>query len=292
MIVKEIRSYVPKTSYSNDDLAKYMDTSDEWIVKRTGIESRNWAEETIEEMAMNCLDKLENRNFDAIIVTSMSTINSAPSLSSICAKHLNLTDCMCIDLNAACSGFVYGAEVAEGLLATGFENVLVCSVEKMSSIVDLHDRSTAILFGDGASSIVFTRGGYDLQFKYNKTAHENHALEKKEGEYLKMEGQTVFKFATGTIAEALGAYGDLSDIDWFVFHQANKRIIDNIVRKFKIDTEKVVINIEKIANTSSASIPIALTDVNVLDGQKVLMVGFGAGLSTGSVVYKHKESNE
>ncbi|WOO88114.1 beta-ketoacyl-ACP synthase 3 [Mollicutes bacterium LVI A0039] len=287
MKVIEIKSYVPSSPYTNDDLAKYMDTSNEWIVKRTGIESRNWTEDPIEVMAEKCLSQLVFRDFDAIIVTTMSTINSAPSLSGVCAKYLGINDCMCIDLNAACTGFVYGAQVAEGLLKSGFKNVLLLSIEKMSSIIDLTDRSTAILFGDGACATVLSHGGNDLRFKYNYTTHENEALIKNQGEYLKMEGQTVFKFATTTISNALAAYGDLSDIDYFVFHQANKRIIDNVTRKFKIDRDKVIINIEKIANTSSASIPIALSDLVLKPGEKVMMVGFGAGLSTGCIVYEH-----
>lgn len=287
MKIEEIKSYVPNNPYTNDDLAKYMDTSNEWIVKRTGIESRNWTDETIVEMANKCIDKLENRDIDAIIVTTMSALDSAPSLSSMVSKQLGINDCMCIDLNAACSGFVYGFEVAEGLLSTGFKRVLILSIEKMSSIIDKEDRSTAILFGDGASCVVMTNGGNDLEFKYNHTNHDNLALVKEDNDYLKMDGQAVFKFATKTIAAALDSYGDISDIDFFVFHQANKRIINNIVKKYKIEESKVVINIEKIANTSSASIPIALSELTLERGDKVMMVGFGAGLSTGAVVYQH-----
>lgn len=287
MKIIEIKSYVPDYPWTNDDLAEYMDTSDEWIVKRTGIESRNWTEETIEEMASNCLSRLDNVEVDAIIVTTMSTIDSAPSLSSQCAKILGQENTMCIDLNAACSGFVYGMEVAEGLLATGFNRVLLLSIEKMSSVIDKHDRSTAILFGDGACATVLESGGNLLTNKYNHTSPDNEALIKHEGSYLQMDGQAVFKFATKTVADALTAYGDINDIDWFVFHQANRRIIDNVIRKFKIDKSKVIINIEKVANTSSASIPIALSNVDLKTGNKVMMIGFGAGLSTGSVVYKH-----
>lgn len=287
MKIEEIKSYVPNNPYTNDDLAKYMDTSNEWIVKRTGIESRNWTDETIATMASRCVSKLDNTNIDAIIVTTMSTLDSAPSLSSMVSKELGVNDCMCIDLNAACSGFVYGFEVAEGLLSTGFKRVLILSIEKMSSIIDKEDRSTAILFGDGASCVVISPGGNNLQFKYNHTNHDNQSLVKNENDYLKMDGQAVFKFATKTIASALDSYGDISDIDWFVFHQANKRIINNIVKKYKIEESKVVINIEKIANTSSASIPIALSELKLKAGDKVMMVGFGAGLSTGAVVYQH-----
>lgn len=287
MIISEIKSYVPDNPYTNDDLAKYLDTSNEWIVKRTGIESRNWTEESIESMATKCLEKLDDLEVDAIIVTSMSSLNSAPSLSSVCAKYLKLSDCMCIDLNAACTGFVYAMQVAEGLLSTGFNKVLILSVEKMSSIVDLNDRSTAILFGDGAAATVVKSGGNEISFKYNYTNHENQSLTKFGDEHLKMDGQTVFKFATQTIATALDNYGNLDDINWFVFHQANKRIINNIIRNYDIDESKVVINIEKVANTSSASIPIALSTVALKPGDKVMMIGFGAGLSTGCIVYEH-----
>lgn len=287
MKIVEIKSYVPDTPYTNDDLAKYMDTSNEWIVKRTGIESRNWTDETIEEMARKCISQIETKEVDAIIVTSMSSIDSAPSLSAKCTKYIGGEHSMCIDLNAACSGFVYGFEVAEGLLATGFKRVLLLSIEKMSSVIDVNDRSTAILFGDGACATILEAGGNNLLFKYNRTTPDDSVLIKSKGEYLKMDGQAVFKFATKTVAECLEAYGNIEDIDWFVFHQANKRIIGNIIRKFKIDNSKVIINIEKIANTSSASIPLALSELKLEPGDKVMMVGFGAGLSTGCVVYEH-----
>lgn len=287
MKVVEIKSYVPAKPYTNHDLAKYMDTSDAWIVKRTGIESRNWTLETIEEMAEACLRQLSQTAVDGIIVTTMSAVNTAPSLSSMCAKYIGVEDCMCIDLNAACTGFVYAMEVAEGLLATGFKRILVLSIEKMSSIIDLNDRSTAILFGDGACGVVLEGGGNKLTSKFNRTNPDDQSLVKKEGQYLAMDGQAVFKFATKTVTEVLSNYGDLSDIDWFIFHQANKRIIDNVTRKFKIDNDKVVINIQKVANTSSASIPIALSSLELKQGDKVMMIGFGSGLSTGSIVYEH-----
>lgn len=287
MIISEIKSYIPNSRYTNDDLAKYLDTSDEWITSRTGIKARSWTDMTIEQMAIHCLDKLSTRDFDAIIVTSMSTLNSAPSLSAVCSAHLGCDDCMCIDLNAACSGFVYAMQVAEGLVNTGFKQVLILSAEKMSSIIDKDDRSVAILFGDGACATVINSGGNDLCFKANQTNADNQALVKSAGGYLQMEGQAVFKFATKAIASCLSQYGDLSDIDWFVFHQANIRIINNVIRKYKLDPRKVVINIEQVANTSSASIPIALADVPLTQGDKVMMIGFGAGLSTGSIVYKH-----
>lgn len=287
MRIEQIATYIPDNPVSNDDLSKVMDTSDEWIVKRTGIKSRNWANESILEMTNKVLAKLETTEFDAIIVTTMSNLNIAPSLSSMCAKNLSLTDCMCIDLNAACSGYVYGLNVAEGLLATGFQNVLLLSVEKMSSIIDKSDRATAILFGDGAVATVLSDKGNKLIHKYNQTNNDNLSLTKFEDEYLKMDGQAVFKFATKTIGDCIANYGPIDNIDYFVFHQANKRIIDNVVRKYKIEKSKVVMNLEHVANTSSSSIPLALSDVELKTGDTVMMIGFGAGLSSGCLVYKH-----
>ncbi len=285
--VTEIQTYVPPTAVTNDQLSSYMDTSDEWITKRTGIKSRHWEEYEIDWMAKQLVDKLQTRDFDVIIATSMSNTNIAPSLSSQCAKFLDLTDCMCIDLNAACSGFVYAMNVAEGLLATGNKRVLIVSIEKMSDVIDKADRATAILFGDGAAATVIEAGGSDLEFKYNRTNNDNLSLTKMDGEYLKMDGQAVFKFATKTVTNAIEAYGDIDNIDYFVFHQANKRIIDNVIRKFKIDQKKVIINLEHVANTSSASIPLALDELVLKTGDRVMMVGFGAGLSSGAIVYKH-----
>ncbi len=285
--VTEIQTYVPPKAVTNDQLSSYMDTSDEWITKRTGIKSRHWEECEIDWMAKQLVDKLKTRDFDVIIATSMSNTNIAPSLSSQCAKFLDLTDCMCIDLNAACSGFVYAMNVAEGLLATGNQRVLIVSIEKMSDVIDKADRATAILFGDGAAATVIEAGGSDLEFKYNRTNNDNLSLTKMDGEYLKMDGQAVFKFATKTVTNAIEAYGDICNIDYFVFHQANKRIIDNVIRKFKIDQKKVIINLEHVANTSSASIPLALDELVLKTGDRVMMVGFGAGLSSGAIVYKH-----
>lgn len=285
--VTEIQTYVPPNAVTNDQLSSYMDTSDEWITKRTGIKSRHWEECEIDWMAKQLVDKLQTRDFDVIIATSMSNTNIAPSLSSQCAKFLDLTDCMCIDLNAACSGFVYAMNVAEGLLATGNKRVLIVSIEKMSDVIDKADRATAILFGDGAAATVIEAGGSDLEFKYNRTNNDNLSLTKMDGEYLKMDGQAVFKFATKTVTNAIEAYGDIDNIDYFVFHQANKRIIDNVIRKFKIDQKKVIINLEHVANTSSASIPLALDELVLKTGDRVMMVGFGAGLSSGAIVYKH-----
>ncbi len=285
--VTEIQTYVPPNAVTNDQLSSYMDTSDEWITKRTGIKSRHWEEYEIDWMAKQLVDKLQTRDFDVIIATSMSNTNIAPSLSSQCAKFLDLTDCMCIDLNAACSGFVYAMNVAEGLLATGNKRVLIVSIEKMSDVIDKADRATAILFGDGAAATVIEAGGSDLEFKYNRTNNDNLSLTKMDGEYLKMDGQAVFKFATKTVTNAIEAYGDIDNIDYFVFHQANKRIIDNVIRKFKIDQKKVIINLEHVANTSSASIPLALDELVLKTGDRVMMVGFGAGLSSGAIVYKH-----
>ncbi len=287
MKVTEIQTYVPVNSISNEKLSETMETSDEWITKRTGIKNRFWETEDIEQMVLQLIQKLQSREFDVIIATSMSNLNIAPSLSSQCAKYLNLTDCMCIDLNSACTGFVYALNVDEGLLMSGSKRALVVSVEKMSEVIDKGDRSTAILFGDGAAATVLESGGHNLEFKYNRTNNDNLSLTKKSGEYLKMDGQAVFKFATKTITQALEAYGDISDIDYFVFHQANKRIIDNVIRKYKIDKSKVIINLEKLANTSSASIPLALNEVDLKSGDKVMMIGFGAGLSSGALVYKH-----
>lgn len=294
MKIEKIVRYLPPQVYTNDDLAKIMDTSDEWIEKRTGIKERRWSDVSIEDMTAMCLDQYDNQvKLDGIIATSMSTINNAPSLSAQVAKYLNQTDTMCIDLNAACSGFVYGLQVANGLLLTGMKNVLIVASEKMTNIIDKTERGTAILFGDGVCAVLVTASEKEsITNFYAKTLGENQSLVKKANGYLEMDGPAVFKFATNALYDCLKttiAQGvDLKTIDYFVFHQANKRIINNVVRKYQLDASKVTINIEKFANTSSASVPLALSEIDLKHGDKVLMIGFGAGLSYGSLLYTHE----
>lgn len=291
-IVKIVR-YLPSNVVTNDDLAKVMDTSDEWIEKRTGIKQRRWSDDSIEEMTAKCLDKYENVvKLDAIVATSMSTVNSAPTLSAQVAKYLNQTNTMCIDLNAACSGYVYALQVVNGLLKTGMKNILIISSEKMTNIIDKTERGTAILFGDGVcATLVEANEKESISNFYSKTLSENQSLVKRADGFLEMDGPAVFKFATNALYDCLKqtmANGiDLKDIDYFVFHQANKRIINNVVRKYELDPAKVTINIEKYANTSSASVPIALSEIDLQPGDRVLMIGFGAGLSYGSLLYEH-----
>ncbi len=287
MKIKEIKKYIPNKQLTNDDLSRFLDTSDEWITKRTGIKTRYWTEQTIEEMTKKCVKQLKGENYDAILVTSMSTLNTAPSLSSKCAEYLKQQDCLCLDLNGACTGFVYAMQVANGLFATGFNNILIVSAEKMSSIIDKEDRSTAILFGDGVCAVSLVNSSSKFIKVANKIEHRNDALTKLEDQHLHMNGQAVFKFATKTVCECLDKYEYLNEIDYFVFHQANIRIINNIKKKYKIANEKVITNLEKYANTSSVSIPLALQEIDLQIGDKVMMVGFGAGLCTSAIVYEH-----
>lgn len=299
MRIKQMSSYLPEMVVTNLDLEKRLDTSDEWITKRTGIKSRYVAEESIEQMAISAVKDIDIRNVDCIIVTTMSNLDVAPSLSSKVASHYGLSNCMCFDLNAACTGYVYGMITANSLLNTvDFKQVLVINCEKMSNIVDSNDRSTAILFGDAAVATLFEKTNEpSLSGVYYKSVADQNDLVCNKGEMLTMNGQSVFKFATKAICDAIEsslekANLNVGEIDYFVFHQANKRIIDSAVRKYKLNKEKVISNIERVANTSSASVGLALSEVNLKDGDRAMLIGFGAGLAYGSVIYTHKENNE
>ncbi len=294
LMIKETIPYLPEQVITNDDLAKIVDTSDEWIVKRTGIKQRYYESSSQEQMLDKLLAKIKPLTYDAIIVTTMSNLNSAPTLSNYLATRLNVPNALCFDLNAACSGFVYAMLVANGLLASDQANrVLIVSIERMSNIVDQMDRSTVVLFGDGACATIVEKSQTSkLISSHVGNCPDEDDLVCRAGGYLKMNGQSVFKFATKTIALCLDqllekSELDIDEVDYFVFHQANIRIINNVIKKYKLDPKRVVINVDRFANTSSASIPLALSELQLKAGDRVAMIGFGAGLSYGAALYEH-----
>jgi 3-oxoacyl-[acyl-carrier-protein] synthase-3 len=305
---------VPDRVVTNDDLAELVETNDEWIVARTGIHERRLA--VPGELAMSDLalpaarDALAQADVppadvDLLIMATVTPDMAFPSTSALIADALGSTDAAAYDLSAGCTGFMYAIAQAYGMIAAGLsEKALVIGGDVLSSILDWTDRSTLVLFGDGAGAVVMertSRGGF-LGFELGADGGGGDSLwlpgsgsRKFENpdRFVKMNGREVFKFATRvmvTSAQAILERCELSmdDVDVYVPHQANIRIIDHAARKLGIPREKIVVNVDRYGNTSSGSIPLALADAAVdgrlRPGKLVLMTGMGAGLTCGSAL--------
>jgi 3-oxoacyl-[acyl-carrier-protein] synthase-3 len=305
---------VPDRVVTNDDLAELVETNDEWIVARTGIHERRLA--VPGELAMSDLalpaarDALAQADVppadvDLLIMATVTPDMAFPSTSALIADALGSTDAAAYDLSAGCTGFMYAIAQAYGMIAAGLsEKALVIGGDVLSSILDWTDRSTLVLFGDGAGAVVMertSRGGF-LGFELGADGGGGDSLwlpgsgsRKFENpdRFVKMNGREVFKFATRvmvTSAQAILERCELSmdDVDVYVPHQANIRIIDHAARKLGIPREKIVVNVDRYGNTSSGSIPLALADAAVdgrlRPGKLVLMTGMGAGLTWGSAL--------
>ncbi len=308
--------YLPETILTNHQISETLDTSDHWIVERTGIKQRHIASagETASSMAEQAARKalaaagLAAEALELIIVATTTPDKIFPSTACLLQTRLGARQCPAFDLQAACSGFIYGLSVADQYIRSGMvKTALVVGSEVYSRIVDWSDRSTCILFGDGAGAVVLTAdenpgifsthihadGQYqDLLYLPN---HHATAVETEESRYLKMEGNEVFKIAVNTlggiVSEALEANAlPLSAIDWLVPHQANIRIIAATAKKLKMPLDRVVVTIDRQGNTSAASIPLALDeavrDGRIQRGQILLMEAFGGGFSWGSALVR------
>jgi 3-oxoacyl-[acyl-carrier-protein] synthase III len=312
-------SYLPGRTLTNHDLAKTVDTSDEWIVQRTGIRERHVAAEgelTSDLGAKAARAALESANVDAqsidLIVCATSTPdNTFPATAVAIQAALGINHGAAFDLQAVCSGFVYALATADGLLRTGVhKRALIIGAETFSRILDWTDRGTCVLFGDGAGAVVLEaqQHGGARDDRGVLTAHLRSDGRHKSKLYvdggpsstgtvghLRMEGREVFKFAVGAITDVIkDVFADTgytaADIDWFVPHQANKRIIDGSAHKLGIAPEKVVTTVDRHGNTSAASIPLAL-DVAVKDGRVkkgdlVLLEAMGGGFTWGAALVR------
>lgn len=316
--IASIGSYIPAKRVSNEELSKTVDTSDEWIRSHTGIGNRHLAsdEETCSfmatEAAKDALKKsgLSKDEIDFIIVATITPdYRDFPATANLVQRNLGIGNIGSFDVKAACTGFAYGLELGRGLILGGTaKNVIVIGAEKLSAITNWNDRSTAVLFGDGAGAVVMTscpdgEGIVDSILRTDGTGAEalymptgGTATPVKLGEtleedlYLKMDGQRVYNFAVKVnvdIVNELMERNNLTpeDIDYIVPHQANYRIILAASRRAKIPLEKYYLNMEEFANTSSASIPLALAEMDrkglLKKGMKILTVGFGGGLTYG-----------
>jgi 3-oxoacyl-[acyl-carrier-protein] synthase-3 len=305
--------HVPERVLDNAELSTIVDTNDAWIVERTGIRERRIAAED-EALTDICLPAARRAlemagadpaSIDLLIVATVTPDMAFPSSSALIADTLGMPHAAAYDLSAGCTGFVYAIAQAHGMLSAGLaKRALVVGGDVLSTILDWTDRSTLVLFGDGAGAVVMepvARGGF-LGFELGADGGGGANLwlpgsgSRKFAEpekYVKMNGREVFKFATRVMvssAEAiLGECGrTVADIDVYVPHQANVRIIDHAAKKLGIPQEKTVVNVEKYGNTSSGSIPLALADAaddgRLVPGKLVLLTGMGAGLTWGSAL--------
>ena len=306
---------VPDRVVTNDDLKQYVDTTDEWIRGRTGIRERRMAsnEEALSDIALPaCRDALaqagvEGKDIDLLIVATVTPDMSFPSTGAILADQLGAVDAAAYDLSAGCTGFMYALAQAYGMLAGGLaKRALVVGGDLLSRILDWDDRSTLVLFGDGAGAVVIEavpeRGFLGFELGADGAGGPSLWLPgsgsrifDESERHVKMNGREVFKFATRILVQSAQAVMaqcgvTIDDVDVYVPHQANMRIIDHATKKLGVPSEKVVINVDRFGNTSSGSIPLALADAaedgRLKPGKLVLMTGMGAGLTWGSALIR------
>ena len=315
--ITAIGGYVPEDFISNKDLEKMVDTNDEWITARTGIKKRRILKEkgkATSYLAIKAADdlikkkKLEPDTIDLVIVSTITPDFHGASTSPTVASQINASNAYAFDINAACSGFLYGMSTATSYIESGrYKKVLLIGADMMSSIVDYTDRSTSILFGDGAGAVLiepsknefgwedeFLRsdgvGAEWLKIKAGGSLYptSKETFEKK-WHYITQDGKTVFKSAVSEMANAteqiiIRNKLDPNDIKYLLPHQANKRIIDATAEKINLDKNKVLMNIEEYGNTTAATIPLLMHDYenNFKKGDKIILAAFGAGLTWGA----------
>ena len=314
-------SSVPETVLSNSDLEKMVDTSDEWITSRTGIKERRIADEdtAASDVAYGAAEKalqaagVSPQQLDVIIVGTITPDFLFPSTGCVLQSLLGAKNAYAFDLMAGCSGFLYTLHVAEGIIKSGgAEKILAIGVDTLSKVTDFEDRSTCILFGDGAGAAVLTASdepgilssilssdGNDWDLLYvpaggSRTPIDEEVLKSRE-QYIKMKGNDVFKVAVKSIESATieaikEADLEPEDIDLFVPHQANQRILEAVRKRLNFPEEKVFVNLDRYGNTSGASVPLALDEAirqgRVKEGNLVLFAAFGAGFTWGASVVR------
>jgi len=312
-------AYLPKRVLTNSDLEKMVDTSDEWIVSRTGMRERRIAaeDEFTSDMGIKAAKaaiakaNIDPNSIDLILVATLTPDYTFPSTACLIQSALGI-EAAAVDIQAACSGYIYGLSMAKAFVESGlYSNILIIAAEKLSSIVDYEDRSTSILFGDGASACVVSDQGKGLVIRNvilgadgdqadilkmpaggsrNPTSQETV---NQKMHFIKMGGREVFKHAVRRMETSSKECIDRAglkeeDISWLIPHQANIRIIDAIAKRFQVPNERVFITVDKYGNTSASSVGIALDELleekTVASGDNILLTAFGAGLTWGSTV--------
>jgi 3-oxoacyl-[acyl-carrier-protein] synthase-3 len=308
-------SYAPENTIKNSDLSKIVDTSDEWISERTGIKERRISKgENTSDLAVKASEKalkssgLSAEEIDLIIVATATPDSFLPATACIVQDKIKAVNATCFDISAACTGFIYGVSIATQFIKTGqSKNALVIGAEVLSKIVNWEDRNTCVLFGDGAGAAILQRSdekgiisqytgsdGSGGKFLFCDTVPVKNPYSeevKTIQNTVAMNGREVFKFAARIIPHCVnkvleGTPYSLDDIKYIVPHQANEKIIDFAVKKLNMDKSKFYINLDRFGNTSSASIPIAVDEMNekglLNKGDKIILVGFGGGLTFGA----------
>jgi 3-oxoacyl-[acyl-carrier-protein] synthase-3 len=317
-------SYLPEKTLTNKDIEKLVDTNDQWVTERTGIQVRHVAAENehTSDIALVAAKRaleaaqLDAKEIDAILFATVSPDQIMPNTACVLQKKLNARNCMALDISAACSGFLYGLGMANDFIRCGsYKNILVVGAEKLTPFVNYKDRDTCILFGDGAGAFVVSQATSDQSKIYSHHLHADgqisdlfelpfggvanaytHENLDKGLHYMRMKGREVFKHAVRTMSECCHEALDHNkmngaDVDWVVPHQANVRIIEGVAKQFGIPMSKVVVEIANMGNTSAATVPvafdIAVRDGRIKRGQNILMTAFGAGITSGSLLMRY-----
>jgi 3-oxoacyl-[acyl-carrier-protein] synthase-3 len=314
-----VQGYLPETIMTNHDLAKIVDTTDEWILTRTGISERRIMKDgASSDMAAAAVDQLLKKKgidpleIELVIVATVTPDHPFPSTANIVCDKVGLTNAWGYDLIAACSGFIYALQTGAKFIETGtHKKVLVVGVDKMSSIIDYEDRTTCVIFGDGAGvvllepneegmgvqdAILKSDGGgrkYLIQPAGGSASPATIETVTNRDHFVKQEGKTVFKFAVTNMAEVSAEIMEKNnltseDVDWLVPHQANLRIIDATADRMGLSKDKVMINIQKYGNTTAATLPLCLWDWEnqLKKGDNIILSAFGGGFTWGAVYLK------
>ena len=319
--ITAVGKYLPKNILSNTDLEKMVDTNDEWIRTRTGIQERRIVDkgQASVEMSINAIQQildsrdLDPTEIDTIIVGTVTPDMLFPSCAALIQHQIGATNAWGYDLSAACSGFIFALQSGSALIESGqCEKVIIVGVDTMSSILDYEDRNTCILFGDGAGAVLLEPseeygiidgimrvdggGGEFLKMPGGGSLHRtSHETVDKKMHYIQQDGRTVYKFAVKGMADVsyeVASRNNLTndDIDLFIPHQANKRIIDAAAKRLGLPDEKVLINIDKYANTTAATIPIGIVEAvetkRLKKGDNLILASFGAGFTWGATYIK------
>lgn len=318
--IAQVAHYAPEQVVTNDDLSKIMETSDEWIASRTGIRSRHITrDENTSDLALQVAKKLLKQSgtkaeeLGFIVIATITPDSPMPSTAARVQGALGAVNAFAFDVTAACSGFIFALATAEKLIASGvYKKGLVIGAEVLSKVLDWSDRSTAVLFGDGAGGVLLEASDHPhflaeslhtdgskagLDCGYLPVASPYSESDKFVQPFLSMDGRAIFDFTVRTVSKSIRQLLDEapvaeSQIDYFLLHQANIRILDKMAKKVGVDREKFLANMMTYGNTSAASIPILLSE-KVADGtirldgsQTLLLTGFGGGLTWGSLIVK------
>lgn len=309
---------LPGRIVPNTEFCEFLETTDEWIVERTGIRQRHFVEEgqSASDLSVPAarraleMARISPEEIDLIVVATSTPDMLMPNTASIIQHAIGATKAAAFDIEAACAGFAYAFTIAcQFIMAGTYERVLVIGVDVMSKFLNMEDRTTAILFGDGAGALVLERGEKDgvhalhlgadgsgrghIMIPLGSRVPPSHELIENGGHCMQMRGKEVYKFAVDTVPKAIHAVLQkaelsLDDVDHVLLHQANYRIMEAVAKRMGIPSEKMIVNVDRVSNTSGGSIPIALTEA-VLAGQvkpndRLVMVGFGAGLTWGAAL--------